>query len=402
LSAIFSLSQFAIRWARFAWNPNSTPFWTLLALYALHELVIKKDNRKFLWAVLAGLAVGIGVQLHTMLLLSFPITLIIVFVYLLIKKNAIWKYFLVIFAVAFFLNIPQVVHEYATNGSNIQAFFGGIKTKEDNQHSIMENLVQGNSSVAQIVPDILTGYEISDNFKLTFDGNHNNDVAVAILGALFTLGGAILAIKYYKKEENVERKAFLAILFVYTVVSYLIFIKLAFTISVRMYLVLFFVPFFLLGFWLRFLSEKLGKYWNNVLITISIFFILSNLFFIKQYFEDFASYYAGLGTVDIATLGGMEKFANFITSTSKGNSTAYVSGDKKFLFVSSRSISYLIERSNISLSMVGSNEIVSSSITKFYYIARENKLDNFNDDPNYKITKQETYGKFSIMMLEKK
>ena len=402
LSGVFALSQFAIRWARFAWNPNSTPLWVLLFLYAIHEIIRKKDNQKIWWSLVAGLSVGVGVQLHTMLLLALPITLLILFVYLLIKKNQAWRYFLVIFALAFVLNIPQMLSEYASRGANTAAFFGGVATKEENQHSMLENFIQGNSSVAQIVPNILGGYEVGDNFKLSFDGKHNLDVLVSILGALLTLSGLILGVGYFKKENSEDKKLFLMILAVYVGVLYLIFIKLAFTISVRMYLVLFFVPFFLLGFWLQFLKEKMPKAWKLILIAASLTLIASNFYFTRKYFAEFAGYYNGVGSVDIATLGEMERFSKFIISCSAGESTAYVGGDKKFLFVSSRSISYLIKRAGLNLNMVGSNEISQAKLEKFFYIVRENKLDNFDNDPNYVVTKQETYGKFSILMVEKK
>lgn len=402
LSVVFALSQFAIRWARFAWNPNSTPFWVLLFLYALHEIIIKKDNRKFLWSLVAGLTVGIGVQLHTMLLLAMPITLFVLGGYLLIKKEKTWRYFLLIFALALVFNIPQMMSECASKGANTAAFFGGITTKEENQHSTVENFVQGNSSVAQIVPNILGGYEVGDNFKLSFDGKHNLDVLISMLGGLLTLSGLVLGIVYFKKEKSEDKKLFLMILAVYVGVLYLLFIKLAFTISVRMYLVLFFVPFFLLGFWLQFLKEKWASAWNFILLATVLLLIFSNLFFVKKYFEEFDGYYKGVGSVDIATLGEMERFSKFIISASAGQGVAYVGGDKKFLFVSSRSISYLIKRAGLDLNMIGSNEIGQAKLAKFFYIVRENKLDNFDNDPNYVVTKQETYGKFSILMLEKK
>jgi len=402
LSAIFSLSEFAIRWSRFAWNPNSTPFWTLIALYSLHEIVIEKNNRKLLWSLLAGLAIGIGVQLHTMLLLFFPITTSIIFGYLLIKNNKNWKYFFVIFATAFLLNVPQFMHEYLTNGENIRAFFSGIETKQENQQSLLANFIHGNSSMAQIVPDILVGYEISDNFKVNFDGKHLNDVIDLILGALFTLGGVILAARYYKAEKNADRKAFLAILAVYMAIAYIIFIKLSFTVSVRMYLVLFFAPFILLGFWLQFLREKFTSHWNQILIIIGVVLVSLNLFFVKKYFEDFTSYFNGTGTVNIATLGGTEKFAKFITDSSVGETSAYVAGDKHFLFVSYRSIAYVASKSKINLNMIGMKDAVKLNLEKFYYIGRENKLNGLKNDLNYKIAQKKTNGKFTIVLLEKK
>jgi len=248
-----------------------------LFLYSIHELIIKKKNNKFLWAIIAGLSMGIGVQLHSMLLFFMPITAIIVLGYLIFKKNKVWKYFIIIFAIALFLNTPQFVSEYSSHGENAKAFFGGVETKQAGQGTIAQNFLHGNNAIFQIVPDILTGYEISDNFNVNWDGKHINDISVVVFGALFTLLSLILGVKYYKEEKDDDKKIFLAIIAIYSVVAYIIFIKLAFEISVRMYLVVFFIPFIFLGFWYTFLKEKLSNHWKYAGLAVTAIIIFINL-----------------------------------------------------------------------------------------------------------------------------
>ena len=402
MAGIFCVSEFAIRWARFAWNPNSTPFWILIVLYSLHELVSKKNKRKFLWALICGLAVGVGIQLHSMLLFSLPITLVIIFGYLLIKKNKAWKYFFVIFAMVLLLNASQILYEYSSGGENTRAFLAGMQKKESSQGTLIENFWHGNSALAQIVPNILTGYEISDGFAVEFNKKHSADVAVVVLGALFTLGGLVLFARYLRKEKDVDKKAFLGIIAIYSIIAYLIFAKLSFETSVRMYLVIFFVPYFLLGFWLKFLREKNQKRWLVGFLSVIIFFIAINLFFDKAYFTEFEGYEKGSGSVNISTLGGMEVFSQFIAKYSNNEPEAYISGNKKFFFINYSPLRYLMSNGNIKLTLIGTKEIRSLTVKRFFYIALENKLNELATDPDYKVIQSKQHGKFTIFLLEKK
>ena len=53
LTAIFAVSAYAVRYARFGWNPNSLPFWAILFLLPFRNF-FRKENRKFWWSLAAG------------------------------------------------------------------------------------------------------------------------------------------------------------------------------------------------------------------------------------------------------------------------------------------------------------------------------------------------------------
>lgn len=398
LSSIFALSQFAIRWARFAWNPNSAPFWTVLILYVLHEIIVKKENHKYLWAVVAGVAIGISMQLHTLLMLNLPLTVTIIFGFLAYKKEKVWKYYFIIVALALLVNVPQFYNEYLTKGENIQAFFLGTQKKESSQGSIVANFMQGNNAVFQIVPNILTGYEIADDFKLNTD--NTKDLLVVVLGAIFTLSGIYLAFKSFQSEEDETKKRFLLLIAIYTIIAYVFYLKLAFEISVRMYLVVFFVPYFLLGFWLKFLAKKYQKNWLAVFLLVWIFFAGVNLYFVKKYFEEFNGYASANGSVNISTLGELEKYASFISAHTTNGEKVYISGDKKFFFINYLPMRYLVAKSGGELLQVGSKETLS--LNKYFYLARENKIKPLKKDQSVNIAGEKSYGKFTILLIEKK
>ncbi|PJA85653.1 MAG: hypothetical protein CO143_01245, partial [Candidatus Moranbacteria bacterium CG_4_9_14_3_um_filter_45_14] len=67
LTFLFSISFFVVTYSRFAFNPNSIPFFTLLFLFSLLAILDNAPKEKLRWAVLLGIAMGIGFQLHTIL-----------------------------------------------------------------------------------------------------------------------------------------------------------------------------------------------------------------------------------------------------------------------------------------------------------------------------------------------
>jgi 4-amino-4-deoxy-L-arabinose transferase-like glycosyltransferase len=397
LSAIFSVSAYAIRYARFAWNPNSAPFWTILFLYAIHEVVSEGSNRKYMWAILAGFAIGIGVQLHTTLLAILPVATILIFGYFSFKKKKVLKYFLVVLAVSLLVNAPQLMSEYSSGGENTKAFFHGLKTKQQSESTIANNIVHSASCWIQGNMDIGSGYEISDT--CSFNPAHSaKDTSVFIFGLIFVLGGTILGIRYFLKEKETRRKSFLVILFIFLGISYLVFLKFAYELSVRFYLPLIFLPFVLLGFWLRFFRERFNVRENIILLIVCVPLIFSNLYFVQKSFAALANYgNIGGGSSDVVILKEAEVFSQFIMDNSNNGETAYIGGDGKFLFKGYKPIRYLVGRSNIDLKMTDKNIQLPN---QYFYVASLQKKEKMLKDGNIKIFQYKTYGNFAVLLVQ--
>lgn len=62
-ASLYALSPLVIAYSRSSWNPNLVPFFSLLLIYFLHK-------RKFLFA---GIALGIGLQLHYLFIFLFVV-----------------------------------------------------------------------------------------------------------------------------------------------------------------------------------------------------------------------------------------------------------------------------------------------------------------------------------------
>lgn len=397
LSAIFSVSAYAIRYARFGWNPNSSPFWTILFLYAVYEVASGKHNRKFVWAIIAGAALGVGVQLHTTLLAILPTTAVCVFGYFTFKDKKVLKYFLVFLAVSLLINAPQFVSEQQTGGKNIKAFFSGVKTKQQAESSILNNVVQGTSCWIQGNMDIISGYEISDT--CSFNPNTSmNDALAFTFGLVFVLGGVIIAIKYFLKETNTDRKIFLGIIFAFVGITFLVFLKFAYELSVRFYLPLIFLPFLTLGFWIKYIREKYRSQYMLVLLFTAVLFICSNLFFVQKSFAELANYgNPGGGNVDVIILKEAEVFSHFIVASSNNSRDVYITGDGKFLFKGYKPIKYLVGQSTINLLLANKNTVLPS---QYFYVASLSKMNKLIRDGNLKVIGYNTYGSFALLLVQ--
>lgn len=274
LTALYAVSFFAVQNSRFAWNPNSLPLFSILFLYSMLELADPGQKKKFFWAAIAGLSLGIGVQLHTLYILVAGLVFLIFLAYLFKNKLIKLKTLGVIMAVAIVLNLPQIISEIRTNCQNTKAFFTGIAQKSVERKDPLENShllnvywhIQSNAMFVSGAGDDNN----SDFLKLenNLRDNKNGLTGIAkypslfirlFLSTLFSLAGYILLGYFLKKEADKQKKIFLKLIALYIIVSFLVLAPLSHVLALRYFLILQFVPFLFLGLLTKFLREKFGK-----------------------------------------------------------------------------------------------------------------------------------------------
>lgn len=81
-ASFYALSPLVVAYSHSSWNPNLVPFFALLYIYSLWRAIKEK---KWFWLFLAGLSVGIGLQLHYLFSFLIPIGA----VFILIFKNGV-------------------------------------------------------------------------------------------------------------------------------------------------------------------------------------------------------------------------------------------------------------------------------------------------------------------------
>lgn len=125
-AALYALSPLVIAQSRSSWNPNIVPFFSILYIYALWK---SSQTNKLIWYLIAGLSIGIGLQLHYLFIFLIPIGL----VYLLIYKwrISIWKYYTTLLGGAVLGIFPFLAFEVKNRFPNTQTIIRFILQEED-------------------------------------------------------------------------------------------------------------------------------------------------------------------------------------------------------------------------------------------------------------------------------
>lgn len=258
-TALYAVSFHAVKYARFAWNPNPLPFFVLAFLLLLAKMTEEKKVPKIIWPVLLGIVIGIGVQLHTFMIVIFPTLALAHFAYFILKKYPLKTSLAIVILVAAFLNVPQFVQESRMDWKNTQAFIKGTGQKTG-KHSMtiaersvkaVECYSQGNSYMlsAKNAGSECVLFERGKDSRWEFYGN-------VALSLIFMFGGLFLAVYYIRKETDTVKKRFMILSLSYIALCLIVFIPAINMFNIRYMGIVFFLPFLLLGFWSKFILDN--------------------------------------------------------------------------------------------------------------------------------------------------
>lgn len=398
LTAIFALSLYAVKYSRFAWNPNSLPFWTLLFFLALHRLTLLAGKTEKFWGVLLGFALGIGVQLHTLTLIILPMMTVGVFGYLAyFRRQGIGKVFLIVSAVALVLNIGQITSEFRTGGENISAFFSGVGKKQEKGSGFMRNVMQDTTCFIEGTAYIVTSHDISDTCGTKSLGR-NVDGIVFAMGAVLFFGGMLLAFRMLRREQERSRRYFLVLNVAFLVLSFLLLVPLANEVSMRFFLMMIFLPFVLLGLWFEFLREKFPKQADVFMICAVVALVLLNGYAVQRSFSEYASFLDEHSTagMDNVLLREVEEAADFIVLHAEGKSTVSLRGDSKYLFKALKSIRYFTEKQGIDVVQAGKGR-VDADLPEFLVENTKRNKKTLEENPG--VVDWRVIGRFTIFRV---
>lgn len=357
LTGLYSISFYAIRYSRFAWNPNPIPFFVLLFLMAVTEFIIHKENTKLLWIIIIGVTLGIGIQLHTLLLLLLPGTLFFVFLYLMWKNWQSWKKWVVIILIAFVLNIPQFISEINHHFYNTKLFFKIFTSSSQNgKDKFLENIELLVLGYSQANVHILTslGNENDLNFMATI--RHDIDdqrilsehdklvLAEIVLSGIFLLFGFLALTLSCIKESDTKKKIFLGLIILYSVLSVIIMFPVMDSLSLRYFIQVIFLPFIFLGLVVKIL-EKFPKF-IYLPITVAIFCILAVTNFMTIRSEAQAHQAKDRSSDTYVVLGEIEMIRDYIIAHSNGEKAAYFYAEGKYMQNYIKPLSYVSSEKN--------------------------------------------------------
>jgi len=408
ITFFYATSFYMIKYSKFVWNPNVIPFFFLLFLIALYKILTNEKGKKiFIWYLLLGISAGIGVQLHTFLLVLIPVSIMTVFIYLLVKRKKNIAGFLVVIFLGLFLNLPFFIHDLKNNGENIKLFFQATEKKTN--ASLAGNFFKNGQFFIQSNVYVLSGFEPQKNWlevKKFLVSKNAKEIVVALGGSLFSIFSLILLGHYLKKEKEKNKKIFLFFLSIILIFSFLIFWPLAHELKSRFFIVNFIFPFIFLALVLDFLAKKIRN--KKIIFILGILLVLLFSFFNSlPYRKAYFNFADPVGKSDIyggLSLKEAEEISKFIVDSSKKEGLA----GKKFYLLSfkfNRSIGFLNKKAGLKTSILSNSsaEKIGSESVLVYLGKSKNKESIIKKNSSKRIFIDSwTVGRFEVFLFQNK
>lgn len=400
-----ALSGYMVRYGRFAWNPNSMPFFTTLFFLSAHSLLFSEGRKKLLWAALFGISIGIGVQLHTFLLVLLPILALFVFIFLFLQKKLSVLVAVISLSCAIFLNIPQIISEVQTKGMNTNAFFNGVGNRTESTRTVSERV--GRDALCHVRSNafILTSLGHSDNcnrfialMKRKFPMTHPLDIVHAILEIVFTVGGIFLLGFFAWKETRLEKRFLFVGVLVFMVALFLLIIPVSNEIAMRYFLASAFVPFVLLGAWGKFLFER-GRWGIATFVLFVSLLLFLNALFLKKEAALFAS--GRVSDADMAILGETEPLAEFLSRHTPSQGTAHLIGMRSYRKRFHKALAYPLHLEGKKLLRFEKKGMPEKSGPVFLIRKKTKSYDAMSEIDGMPILDRKTSGRVSVFLLRR-
>ncbi len=278
VSALLSVSFLGIEYSRFAWNPNSLPFFLLLSFYGmLRFLNESEEKRKYFFLALFAIGLGIGAQLHYFGMMSLLGTtgIFLAWHFELWKREnfrkifarsvrvSIVKYAGVAGAILLILSAPIILNDILRQGENTRNFFETMTKKQDAK-PLPERIGKAWEENGRYFCLITTARCVTESEK-------KNRVPVLATFA-FLIAGFFVAFLRFRALRNGMKKDFLRLLFVWGGVFFVLSIPVAFQLRPRFFLVILPIPFLLFGMVFEYIREKWAR--AGLVVGSALFAIL--------------------------------------------------------------------------------------------------------------------------------
>ncbi|MEI8096661.1 MAG: glycosyltransferase family 39 protein, partial [Candidatus Moraniibacteriota bacterium] len=383
LDGLFSLSYFAIATARFASNPNSIPFFVLLFLYGLLRLMERENSKKYLWAIAVGVSIGVGIQLHTLLFLTMPLVAIVVCGYLMYQKNIAWRDICIALFFFLLMNTGQLNYELHNNGANtLQLFRGANSESSISSETFIRNIslitacqIQANIHTVIAPIDMEKCGDVYNIPRAIKKSTFVSGAGAIVNGGLmslqmifcliFSIGGYILAWRFFRKEKDLQKRNFIGLFLFYNLLSLLVMIPVASQISIHYFNILIFAPFILLGLWMSLLLEPTKKHGKKIFFVGITFLFLVNVLFLVQ----IARTYTGKSMSDVNTsvLGEITPMLDYMIAQSDQKDLVLIDGATFYLKRFLKPFEYLSQKVDVRVVRPENNKPFPFG-TKFFYI----------------------------------
>ncbi len=398
LASLYALCFLGIQYSRFAWNPNSLPFFNLLFFFSLLNVFDPKIKYQPRWVVLAGFSFAVSTQLHFLSFLTLPI---VTFIFLLANKKNIgkylnWKKALLFVLMVLVLYLPFFLNEIASNGENTRQFIAALGEKPSD-HTLWEKFNRNIRYWGQHWFTILTGW-ISSKSELRTG-------ALAWLGAM--LPALYMGFRSWRQEKDSVRKNFLLVALLWFLVYFLVYVPVSYQIRPRFFMPLLALPFVFIGFLAVFFWNKKKKLFRFSVIGAILIVLIGNMLGTFFWFDEIREAQSGsvrpwrtiiLKAKDGIVLWHLEKTADFVKDDCPGK-IAYYDTIPEY-----RSpMKYLLAERGIeaqSLSDFSDEGTESQSCNYYFNLARREPKIKKKTEGEFSSAEAREFGAFKVYVLE--
>lgn len=398
LTGLYAVSFFAIKYARFAWNPNAIAFFLLAFFLAALRIAGKEKPSGLAWHLLLGTAAAVAMQLHTTLLILLPIMLVLTYAWsLCASRNFSLKGLAVALFALLLLQTPLIFSEISSQGANIRAFFAGSAAKTA-EASLFGNALDAISLFAQGSAYLLTGSEPQKDWteitKLLRSGDWT-EIFLAVTAFAFLTYGFFLYLKKLRFETEKSQKGSFFLLGSFCLLSLFLFALLGAELNLRFFIILPFLPLILLGFvvqkTLSFVPERKGPLF---LFSLFALLILSNLRMYGKVY-DLENYGAPDSAYGGISLGETRKICEWIRQDSQSLQVP------AFLYPSDldKSLKYSCRKDSFDLPSFSEK---SSPAEAAVFVVTESKhaaKKKASLPPEFRFISEKRTGRYSLLLL---
>lgn len=416
LSAIAAVSLFLVIYGRFASNPNSLPFFTLLALFGLLKTNWKNTVRPG-WFYLGVFAAAIATQLHYVYFFMAPA--------LLIAYIAVWrpnlkiKHYLAGFLIILAVYSPMIISEIKTGGANTKLLVKNTLERGvsgENKHNIVDKSFYAFQKLEIINWQMITSDEhgssvqLSKKFLPVCNQQCRQDLPFLFLQTLLFIFGLWASISFYRRESDRDRKKYIFSAWLWLGLMFMISIPIIYNMSPRYYLPAVAPCFLFLGMALKKIKYFAEKHGKTALTFLSAIIILFNLRSDFIYFKEHSAMAKGEVENSIGreifddkkvTLEQLEDAAEYIKEHRHSSDVVRIAADNSF----ARAILYLLRyQDNIPACYVKTSAFHPSGSLDYFLVYRLSVNQEMPQDlkEQFSIRSQEKTGNLLVIDVEAK